>query len=158
MEPIREKRHRLADEVYRGSVKVCFTMCIRGRVPFFVDENIFKTFELFLLNKLAAFKCEAFIYLFMPDHLHAIISGTHKDSDIKKCVDRFKQASGFWLKQNTKGVKWQKDYYDHIIRNEEDLRNQINYILMNPVKANLIDHWKGYPFKGSTVLELADFV
>lgn len=157
MKTIREKKHRLAKENYCGFVKVSFTACIKERIPYFVKEGIFKTFEAFLLEKLRTFKCEAFVYLFMPDHLHIIIAGINKDSEIKKCLDRFKQTSGFWLKENTNGIKWQKDYFDHIIRNEEDLRNQIRYILLNPVKQNLVADWRDYPYKGSTVLDLEDF-
>ena len=38
------------------------------------------------------------------------------------------------------GDFWQSEYYDHIIRNEEDFYNQLNYILSNPEKAGL-ENW-----------------
>ena len=33
---------------------------------------------------------------------------------------------------------WQRDYYEHVIRNEEDLELTREYILNNPLKALLI--------------------
>jgi hypothetical protein len=44
-----------------------------------------------------------------------------------------------------------KNFYDHIIRNDENYEKVIYYILNNPVRAGIVDHWKKYPYKGSTV-------
>ena len=57
----------------------------------------------------------------MPDHVHLIVSGNRKDSNVKKSIELFKQKTGYWLSQNLPKFKWQKDYYDHIIRNDEDI-------------------------------------
>ena len=50
-----------------------------------------------------------------------------------------------------------KDYYDHIIRNDEDINNQIKYILYNPVRASLVENWNEYKFKGSTVYNFEEW-
>ena len=34
--------------------------------------------------------------------------------------------------------KWQRDYYEHVIRNEEDLKLTREYIVNNPLKALLL--------------------
>ena len=49
---------------------------------------------------------------------------------------------------------WQKDFYDHIVRDEDETGRHIRYILNNPVKQGLVRHWKDYPFMGSTLLDL----
>jgi len=42
------------------------------------------------------------------------------------------------------GVFWQSEYYDRIIRNDEDLERTIEYVLNNPTKAGLVDWpWVG---------------
>ena len=93
----------------------------------------------------------------MPDHAHLLIAGNNLNSKIKMCVDRFKQKTGFWLSHNVNNIKWQKDYYDHILRKEDDLLNQTKYILNNPVRKGIVGYWKDYPFKGSTVYDLNDW-
>jgi len=72
-------------------------------------------------------------------------------------VKNFKQNSGYWLSQNQPQVKWQKNFYDHILRRDEDVAKQVRYILENPVRKGLINNWKGYPFKGSTIYNLEEW-
>ncbi|MDZ7623878.1 MAG: hypothetical protein U5J96_05445 [Ignavibacteriaceae bacterium] len=69
----------------------------------------------------------------------------------------FKKKTGFWLYKNKPDYKWQKDYYDHILRKEEDLETLIKYILNNPVRIGLVENWKLYKFKGSTVYNLDEW-
>jgi hypothetical protein len=39
----------------------------------------------------------------------------------------------------TQGEFWQREYYDHLIRDETDFDRIIKYIADNPAKANLQD-------------------
>lgn len=148
---IREKKHRLDSEIYRGPIIVSFTLCVKDRKELFNEKGIYNIFESIFLNELKKHKCEAYVYLFMPDHAHILLSGKESDSDIKKCIDGFKQQTGFWLYKNLSTYKWQKDYYDHILRKEEEIKTQIDYILNNPVRAGLVEEWQNYKFKGSSV-------
>lgn len=155
--PYREKKHRLDLEIYTGKILVSFTLCIKNRKELFTDEKLFLLFESMLLNELATSNCCVYVYLFMPDHIHIILSGKTEESDIKKCLDRFKQKTGFWLYKNKASCKWQKDYYDHVLRKEEDLETVIKYILNNPLRAGIVENWKQYKFKGSTVYNLNEW-
>ena len=52
-----------------------------------------------------------------------------------------KQANGFL---NRKGAFWQPEYYDHLIRDEDDLASSIQYVLTNPDMAGLKNwQWVG---------------
>lgn len=123
----------------------------------FIKEDIFKTFETILIRESSTFDVSLIVYLFMPDHFHILVSGESKHSDLKKFIDMFKQKSGFWLARNLPDFRWQKDYYDHILRENENLNEYIKYILYNPVKNNIVDDWLLYLYKGSTVFELEDW-
>ena len=147
---IREKNHRLPSEAYNGFVAVAFTANILERKHLFVDDTVFQVFQEILLSELKQEHCSSYVYLFMPDHLHIIIAGEHDNANVQECMDMFKQRTGFWLHKNQPLYHWQKDYYDHIIRKDEDMNAQIRYILQNPVRAGLTDSWKKYPYKGST--------
>jgi REP element-mobilizing transposase RayT len=93
----------------------------------------------------------------MPDHFHILAEGKSEKSDLMRFVKNFKQNSGYWLSQNQPQVKWQKNFYDHILRRDEDVAKQVRYILENPVRKGLINNWKGYPFKGSTIYNLEEW-
>jgi len=157
MKIIREKKHRLYDEVYIGEQPISFTLCIKNRVNFFTDYKIFKIFENFLLNEMKSYDCSAYAYVFMPNHVHLLLAGNNSNSNVKKCLNMFKQKSGYYLGKYHPEIKWQKDYYDHILRGEDNLDIQIKYILNNPVRAGLVDYWKKYLFKGSTIYSLNEW-
>jgi hypothetical protein len=42
---------------------------------------------------------------------------------------------------------WQK-FFDHVIRNQDDLENELDYILINPVKEGYVKYPQFYPFSG----------
>lgn len=153
-QPIREKRHRLIPELYVGERVVSFTGCVKYRKKLFTNLEIFLKMEEFLLSSMMKHQCDAYIYLFMPNHFHFILTGNNEKSSIKKCIDLFKQKSGFYISQNQKGYRWQKDYYDRILRQHENLIANIKYILNNPVRAGIVDYWKDYKFMGSTIYNL----
>ncbi|MEZ4954383.1 MAG: transposase [Saprospiraceae bacterium] len=47
---------------------------------------------------------------------------------------------------NRSGKFWQRESYDHYVRNQKEFENIIRYILENPVKAGLVSVWEEYPF------------
>jgi len=98
------------------------------------------------------------VYCFMDNHQHLIISGMEKDTDIWKTVVSYKQKTGFWMSVNKPGMRWQKDFYDHVIRTKEDMVTQVRYIQDNPARKCSVSIWGEYPFKGSIGCNLDDFL
>ena len=41
---------------------------------------------------------------------------------------------------------WQRETFDHMIRNRVAFRKHVGYVLNNPVKAKLVDDWEKWPF------------
>ena len=150
---IKERKHRLPREFYVGRVRCAFTICVLKKKQLFVSNDIFLAMENMILDALEKSNGDAHIYLFMPDHCHILIEGKSDDSVLWQCVVDFKQKSGYWLSQNQYPQEWQKDFYDHILRKDEDLETQVSYILWNPVRKGLVEDWKTYPYKGSTIYD-----
>lgn len=80
----------------------------------------------------------AWLFLLMPDHLHAVISFP-KEAAMSRTV-------GDWKKYQTRelGIKWQDGYFDHRLRNDDEFAEKCHYIRMNPVRAGLcaaLDDW-----------------
>lgn len=154
---MKEKKHRLPLSCYKGKVIVTFTLCIENKKPFFVEKVIVDEFIEILIEVKEKYNCKNWVYIFMPDHLHIVEEGISEGSDLWKMVNLFKQKTGFWLSKN-KETKWQKDFYDHIHRKEDDLRKHIIYILNNPVRKGLVSDWEDYPFKGSLDFSLEEII
>lgn len=71
--------------------------------------------------------------LLMPDHLHAIIAFP-REPGLKTVVSNWKKFVAMKL-----GVKWQRDFFDHRLRDHHELQEKTGYILMNPVREELCE-------------------
>ena len=110
---IKEKRHRLPKEFYRGEIWVAFTLCIKKDVAsgFSLSEiEIVNTFTEILTSIVTKEACIVPVYCFMPDHQHLIVTGTRGDSDIWKVIVSYKQKTGFWMSKNKPEIRWQKRF------------------------------------------------
>ena len=76
----------------------------------------------------------------MPNHVHAIISPRegHSLQDILRSIKRHSALEAN-RQLGREGEFWQKESYDHIIRDADDYQNQRDYILENPKAAGLED-------------------
>ena len=78
----------------------------------------------------------------MPNHVHCMIQPVEGHS-LGEILRGIKSASAKEANQHlgTTGEFWQKESYDHIVRDGGDYLNQRSYILKNPKVAGLVD-WK----------------
>ncbi len=162
---MKEKKHRLPKESYKGEISVALTLCLRKDVASntnvvsgfsLSNPQIVNTFTEILGSMIKKERCIVPVYCFMPDHQHLIITGTRSDSDIWKAIVSYKQRTGFWMSKNNPEIRWQKDFYDHVIRIDGDVATQVRYILDNPVRKGLVSSWDEYPFKGAIGCRLED--
>lgn len=137
---IREKRHRLDRSEYRGQVEVVFAACIRGRELSRQDGSIVLAITEILQKAARAKTCSVPIYCFMPDHLHVFMRGLQPPADAWAAMVAFKIQSGVWLANNVPDFRWQKDFYDHIVRDGRDAREHARYIAANPCRAGLVEN------------------
>ena len=96
-------------------------------------------------NKFKNIKFEK--YVIMPDHLHFIVNITerHIGRSLRDIMQFFKTMTTNDYIKNVKNGKlkpfdkklWQKSYYDHIIRNQDDYNEKWDYIENNPLKYAL---------------------
>ena len=80
------------------------------------------------------------ICLLMPDHLHAIIAFP-REPGMKTQIINWKKFVAVKL-----GVKWQRDFFDHRLRDRHQLDEMISYILMNPVRKGLCERAQDWPW------------
>ncbi|MEA2734023.1 MAG: ATP-dependent helicase DinG [Humisphaera sp.] len=81
----------------------------------------------------------------MPNHVHAVLQPveTAELSELLHSIKSWTAKEANRLLQRS-GEFWQSEYYDHLIRDEEDLRNQMNYAWANSDAAELENwNWRG---------------
>jgi len=81
----------------------------------------------------------------MPDHLHIV--GQLGECTLDKVMHSLKSYSARGLA--VAGVAtpvWQKGYYDHGLRDDEDYRSRVEYVLQNPLRAGLVRRVEDYPY------------
>jgi len=76
----------------------------------------------------------------MPDHVH-LIADIPRITGIPKAIRLFKAKTAI-----AGQIDWQRDAFDHRIRNETSVREKWNYVLMNPVRANLCAAPSDWPY------------
>ena len=101
--------------------------------------------------------CDVLAYIFMPDHYRILLQGKSDQADTLKALRSFKQKSGFLFSKNHHEIEWQKSFYDHILRTDEEIDKHMRYILENPVRKEIIEDWKEYPWKGASVYDLNEW-
>lgn len=149
--------HRLPDECYRGFVTAAFTCCIKDKKQVIGREEIVLLCSEILFAEAIQSDCDVLAYIFMPDHYRILLQGKSDQADTLKALRSFKQKSGFLFSKNHHEIEWQKSFYDHILRTDEEIDKHMRYILENPVRKEIIEDWKEYPWKGSSVYDLNEW-
>lgn len=77
----------------------------------------------------------------MPDHVHILLSpiGNISLSRIMKGIKGV-SAKKLNIKRGESGSIWQNEFFDRIIRDENELYEKINYMLFNPVTKKLTEN------------------
>ena len=71
--------------------------------------------------------------LLMPDHLHAIIAFP-REPGMETVIKNWKKYVA-----GKHGVDWQRDFFDHRLRDHHEVDEKTSYILMNPVRKGLCE-------------------
>lgn len=92
----------------------------------------------------------------LPDHLHMLMVLPTDDADFSARVRKLKrefvaalrQQAGSEVRTNAKGEAniWQRRFWEHLIRDEQDYRNHVDYIHINPLKHGLVARVQDWPF------------
>ena len=88
---------------------------------------------------------EIFAYCLMPDHHHLLIAP--RTGNLIAIIANWKKYTDYLLrKAGQEGPFWQRGFYDHALRKDEDLVRAAEYLVLNPVRASLVDSWEDYRF------------
>ncbi|MET0878760.1 MAG: transposase [Tardiphaga sp.] len=99
------------------------------------------------------FEIDAFIVL--PDHLHAIWTLPDGDHDFSmrwrliklrfaKALPRQEPLDAVQVRRGERGI-WQRRFWEHLIRDENDYERHVAYCYINPVKHGLVTRVSDWP-------------
>jgi putative transposase len=100
------------------------------------------------------FKIEAAVIL--PDHLHAIWTLPEQDADFamrwrliksafSRGLPRGERISTSRVSKGERGI-WQRRYWEHTLRDQEDFSRHLDYIHFNPVKHGHAPQVQDWPY------------
>lgn len=117
------------------------TVCVAGRKPVFDDFSVARqlvnVFRLVEQDGRLMFKC----WVVMPDHFHLLVTLVDNSS--------LATAIGFLKSTATRrmpvSLGWQNGFYERCLRTDDDRLRIARYIVMNPVRAGLVNSVRDYP-------------
>jgi putative transposase len=91
----------------------------------------------------------------LPDHIHAVWTLPPGDADFPlrwrliksafaKAVPKTEWRSPVRTARGERGV-WQRRFWEHLIRDEEDFRRHVEYCYINPVRHGLVARVRDWP-------------
>jgi putative transposase len=127
---------------YISNALVFITSVTRLRLPIFADENnlalLFTTMH--EVQKIHPYSLLAYVVL--PDHVHFLMKtgqGTTFSQVMQSIKWNFTRTYKSVRVINGAVSLWQDRFWDHVIRNENDLGTHVDYIHYNPVKHGCTD-------------------
>lgn len=135
-----------------------FTLVTYNRKPIFATAEAVEVLrEAFRsVRKSRLFEIDAIVV--MPDHLHCIWTLPPDDADFatrwrliksaftKHCAPALRTIPNRVRAAKQEQAVWQRRYWEHLIRDETDFSNHVDYIHYNPVKHGLVASPQDWPY------------
>ena len=95
-------------------------------------------------------------WVILPEHMHCMWELPPGDTDFalrwrlikmafSKALPAIEWRSRVRQKRGERGI-WQRRYWEHLIRQEQDYRAHMDYIHINPVKHGLVTRVRDWPY------------
>ncbi len=96
-------------------------------------------------------RADVHLVVVMPDHVHVLISPRERSAgewwSLQDLMHSVKSYTSHEIgKGRGGGAVWQEEYFDRLVRDEDEFREKWNYMLMNPVKARMCSGPGEYAF------------
>jgi putative transposase len=137
-----------------------FTIVTYHRVKLFHSELARRCLREAVHKTQSQRPCETVAFCLLPDHLHCVWKMPEGDADfstrwssIKGRFSReYLQLCDYQrhvdpsLKRKGEVCIWQRRFWEHQIRNEQDLQRHVDYVHYNPVKHGLVQQVEDWPW------------
>lgn len=137
-----------------------FTVVTEQRAPLFTEEPARRILGSVMRRCFLKYPLDVIAIVLLPDHLHALWALPSGDARYSMRWSRIKgQFTRQWLarggreqprpaarvREERRSV-WQRRFWEHTIRDEDDLEAHFDYIHYNPVKHGLVARPRDWPW------------
>jgi len=146
--------------IYQPGGTYFFTLVTYNRRPIFSSKDSRDLLHASWIDVQSRHPFETIALCLLPDHIHAIWKLPEGDSDYPL---RWKEIKRIFTREYTRkigpgGVRnesrqiqgeaaiWQRRYWTHVLFDQNDLNNHIDYIHINPLKHGLVNQVSDWPF------------
>jgi REP element-mobilizing transposase RayT len=91
-------------------------------------------------------KWNTYCIITMPDHIHLLTAPLDRELRVAAFLKWFKR----WFNESYGACEkwqWQPGGFDRLLRTSESIHEKWNYVRGNPVRADLVAHWKQWPYQ-----------
>lgn len=91
-------------------------------------------------------------FCIMPNHIHVVLTPLSDNEGHYPSLTAIMQSiKGHTARKSNRelgrdGQFWQHESYDHWVRDGAELQRIVQYVVNNPVKARMVDHWQDWPW------------
>lgn len=124
------------------------TFTTQHRSPLFVEEAMARTASGAFTDPHAWKRSRLLAWVLMPDHWHGLIQLGEGES-LSSLICRLKANTARCVHRETAGSKdevWARGFHDRALRSEDDILHVARYIVMNPIRAGLVERLGDYPY------------
>ena len=141
-----------------------FTVKTLQRQPILTEERYRTALRLAIKDVRKRLPFQSIAWVSLPDHLHTVWKLPETDANFslrwslikqhvtRQCAERTLDAPISRSRQRRgEGAIWQRRFWEHLIRDDTDFRNHIDYIHYNPVKPGYVTQpgdWSFSTFHG----------
>ncbi len=134
-----------------------FTVITEGRQPIFKDASAVALFETGLSRIRERHPFEVDAYVILPEHIHMLWTLPAGDADYSKRWRLIKEAftkssvrhdapqRSESRRAKSEQAIWQRRFWEHVIRDESDFCEHVDYIHSNPVRHGLVSAAQDWP-------------
>jgi REP element-mobilizing transposase RayT len=89
-------------------------------------------------------------YVIMPNHIHFFCAPGNEAREMPVFMKFWKEWTSKKIKKECgiEGHVWQREFFDHLLRNEESYAQKWDYVFNNPVRAGLVKEATEWPWQG----------
>jgi putative transposase len=98
-------------------------------------DKLLKSIDKYIIEM----KFNLIAFVILPEHFHMVIDP--KSNNLSDIMRNIKLSFSKQLRNANRtysGIVWQRRFWDHQIRNQDDMNRHIDYIHYNPVKHGLV--------------------
>jgi len=136
--------------IYIPNSAVFITSVTKDRNPIFHNPQNIKLFHSTIETVKKMYPFELIAHVLLPDHFHWIIQVESEKITFTKIVQSVKKGFTLSYKLFHRVIQpfqiWQNRFWDHINRDEQDLKTHLDYIHWNPVKHRIAAAPECYPY------------